>query len=66
MDMDTTGGAMLEGPNGTRHSYDGEIVGSGSNTTYYGRTTDGSFIDYIVSRTASGITSGKKSETLAE
>ncbi|NNE67398.1 MAG: peptidoglycan DD-metalloendopeptidase family protein [Pyrinomonadaceae bacterium] len=58
MDMDTTGGAMLEGPNGTRHSYDGDIVGSGSNTTYYGRTTDGSFIDYIVSRTASGITSG--------
>ena len=40
-------------------SYDGEIVGSGSNTTYYGR-------DYgryrllinIVSRTSSGITSG--------
>ncbi len=58
LDMDTTGGAMLEDPNGTRHSYDGEIVGSGSNTTYYGRTTDGSFIDYIVSRTSSGITSG--------
>ncbi len=58
LDMDTTGGAMLEDPNGTRHSYDGEIVGSGSNTTYYGRTTDGSFIDYIVSRTSSGIVSG--------
>ncbi len=58
LDADTTGGAMLESPNGTRHSWEGEIVGSGANTTYYGRTTDGSFIDYIVSKNSNGIVSG--------
>ena len=59
INMDTTGGAMLESTNGTRHSYDGEIVaGAPGYSTYYGRTTDGSFIDYIINRGPSGLIDG--------
>ncbi|MGI8467429.1 MAG: RHS repeat-associated core domain-containing protein [Pyrinomonadaceae bacterium] len=61
MDMSSTGGAMLEDTDGTRHSYDGTIqAGYYSGTsTYYGHTTDGSFIDYVSYRDNSGITGGK-------
>ena len=55
MDMGSTGGAMMEDIDGTRHSYDGTTNSYGAYSTYYGKTTDGSFIDYQVSRGPSGI-----------
>jgi RHS repeat-associated protein len=59
MDMDTQGGSMIEGADGSRHSYEGTIqTGSPGYSTYYGRTTDGSFIDYESYRTPTGISGG--------
>ena len=58
MDAGSSGGAILEDPNGTRHSYEGDTVaGAPGYSTYYGRTTDGSFIDYKVARGPSGLIS---------
>lgn len=60
MDMASQGGSMIEGPDGTRHSYDGTLQAGSSPgySTYYGRTTDGSFIDYVSNRTPTGVSSG--------
>ena len=60
MDMGSIGGVMLESADGTRHPYAGEIVAGASPgySTYYGRTTDGTFIDYRVKRGPGGMMSG--------
>lgn len=56
MDMDSSGGSMLETPDGTRHDYEGTLqAGGAGSSTYYGRTVDGSFIDYVSYRSATGI-----------
>ena len=58
MDMGT-GGAMLESPDGTRHSYEGVMQSyyAPGYSEWRGRTTDGSFVDYVVSRSPAGVTS---------
>lgn len=59
MDMGSSGGSMLEDPDGTRHSYDGILQNYyGGYSNYQGRTRDGSYIDYTSSRTPAGISSG--------
>lgn len=59
MDMGSQGGSMIETPDGTRHSYEGTLQpGSPGYSTYYGHTTDGSFIDVVSNRTPTGISGG--------
>jgi RHS repeat-associated protein len=59
MDMGSNGGVMLEDANGSRHSYGGVHQNYyGGYSSFNGRTSDGSFIDYAGHRNPAGLYMG--------
>ena len=52
------GGAIVVEPDGTRHGFNGTATGPLANSSFSGRTNDGSFIDYACVRSNSVIVYG--------
>ncbi|HWW76383.1 MAG TPA: hypothetical protein VNZ44_13385, partial [Pyrinomonadaceae bacterium] len=52
------GGSIIVEPDGTRHGFNGTIYFPGSDSLFYGSTSDGSFIDYSCVRHGGALTAG--------